>query len=93
MYCTRTCVLTACTQVHAEAHKTDLHRAPPELWPRLGREEVRGGVRWHTAADFAAVSPGAAADPNQPGREELGRQLAGQAGTGIVPGQRKSRSI
>ncbi len=37
----------------------------------------------------------AATDPDQPGGEELGWQLAGQgqAGTGIVPGQRKSRSI
>jgi hypothetical protein len=36
----------------------------------------------------------AAADPDQPGVEELGRQLAGlgQAGTGIVPGQGKSRN-
>jgi hypothetical protein len=29
-------------QLHAEANKTDLHRAPPKLWPQLGREEVRG---------------------------------------------------
>jgi hypothetical protein len=56
-----------CTmQVHAEANKTALHRAPPELWPRLGTEEVRGpsseavsaGVAG-TAADSAAVSAGA----------------------------------
>ena len=43
--------------------RTGLHRAPPELWPRLGGEEVRGpsseavsaGVAG-TAADFAADS-------------------------------------
>ena len=37
----------------------------------------------------------AAADPDQGGGEELGRQLAGQAGVGagIVPGQRVNRSI
>ncbi len=42
------------------------HRAPPELWPQLGGEEVRGppseavfaGVA-DTAADSAAVSAGA----------------------------------
>ncbi len=36
----------------------------------------------------------AAADPDQTGGEELGWQLAGQghAGTGIVPGQEKSRN-
>ncbi len=47
--------------------ETGLHRAPPELWPRLGREEVRGpfseavtaGVA-DTAADSAAVSADAA---------------------------------
>ncbi len=37
----------------------------------------------------------AAEDPDQPGGEELGRQLAGQVktGAGVMPGQRKSRSI
>jgi hypothetical protein len=58
-----TCVLTACTQVHTEANKTALHRAPPELWPRLGREEVRGPsseAETAGAADSAAVSAGAA---------------------------------
>ncbi len=47
---------------------------------------VQRPEQWHGAA---------AADPDQPGREELGRQLAeqGQAGTGILPGQRKRRSI
>jgi hypothetical protein len=47
--------------------RTGLHRTPPELWPRLGGEEVRGpsseavsaGVA-DTAADFAAESAGAA---------------------------------
>ena len=44
--------------------RTGLHRAPPELWPRLGGEEVRGpsseavsaGVA-DIAADSAAVEP------------------------------------
>ncbi len=35
----------------------------------------------------------AAADPDQGGGEELGWQLAGQAGARIVPGQRVNRSI
>jgi hypothetical protein len=35
----------------------------------------------------------AAADPDQAGGEELIRQLAGQAGSGVIPGQRKSRNI
>ncbi len=46
-----------------QQRETGLHRAPPELWPRLGGEEVRGpsseavsdGVA-DTAADSAAVS-------------------------------------
>ncbi len=50
-----------------QQHETGLHRAPPELWPRLGGEEVRGpsseavsaGVA-DTAADFVAKSAGAA---------------------------------
>ncbi len=50
-----------------ESGRTGLHRTPPELWPQLGREEVRGpfseavsaGVA-DTAADFAAVTAGAA---------------------------------
>jgi hypothetical protein len=50
------------------AMETGLLRAPPELWPRLGGEEVRGpsseavtaGVA-DTAADSAAVSTVAAA--------------------------------
>ncbi len=45
---------------------------------------VQGMQRWHGAA---------AADPDQAGGEELGRQLAGQVETGIVPGQRENRSI
>ncbi len=55
--------MTACTQVHAEANKTGLHRAPPELWPRLGREEVRGPSSEAVSAgvaDTAAASAGAA---------------------------------
>jgi hypothetical protein len=44
------------------ARETGFHRAPPELWPQLGGEEVRGpssetvtaGVA-DTAADSAAV--------------------------------------
>jgi hypothetical protein len=39
-----------------------LHRAPPELWPRLGREEVRGPSSEAVSAgvaDTAAVSSGA----------------------------------
>jgi hypothetical protein len=47
--------------------ETGLHRATSELWPRLGREEVRGpsseavtaGVA-DTAVDSAEVSTGAA---------------------------------
>jgi hypothetical protein len=47
--------------------ETGLHRATPELRPRLGREEVRGpsseavtaGVA-DTTVDYAAVSAGAA---------------------------------
>ncbi len=50
-----------CTAV--QQRETGLHRAPPELWPQLGTEEVRGpsseavsaGVA-DTAADSAAVS-------------------------------------
>ncbi len=56
-------VLTACTQVHAEANRTVLHRAPPELWPRLGKEEVRGPSSEAVSAgvaDTAAESAGAA---------------------------------
>jgi hypothetical protein len=45
---------------------------------------VQRPERWHSAA---------AADPNQSAGEELGRQLAGQVKTGVMPGQRKSRSI
>ncbi len=50
-------------QVHAEANKTGLHRPPPELWPRLGREEVRGlssEVVSAGIADTVADSAGAA---------------------------------
>ncbi len=47
--------------------ETGLHRTPPELWPRLGGEEVRGpsseavsaGIA-DTVAYSAAVSAGAA---------------------------------
>jgi hypothetical protein len=50
-----------------QKRETGLHRAPPDLWPQLGGQEVRGpsseavsaGVG-DTAADFAAVSAGAA---------------------------------
>jgi hypothetical protein len=50
-----------------QQRETGLHRAPPELWPQLGTEEVRGpsseavsaGVA-DTAADSAAVSAGVA---------------------------------
>ncbi len=66
-YYTDWCIVPACTQVHVEANRFGLHRAPPELWPRLGREEVRGpssGVVYagvaDTAGDSAAVSAGAA---------------------------------
>jgi hypothetical protein len=34
----------------------------------------------------------AAADPDQSGGEELGRQLAGETGAAVMPGQRKSRN-
>jgi hypothetical protein len=43
--------------------ETGLHRAPPELWPRLGGEEVRGPsyeAVYTGVADTAAVSAGAA---------------------------------
>jgi hypothetical protein len=46
-----------------EASRTGLHRAPPELWPRLGGEEVRGPSSEAVSAgvaDTAAVSAGAA---------------------------------
>ncbi len=46
-----------------EASKTDLHRAPPELWPRLGGEDVRAPSSEAVSAgiaDTAAVSAGAA---------------------------------
>jgi hypothetical protein len=66
-YYTDWCIVSACTQVHAEANRLGLHRAPPELWPQLGREEVRGpssGVVYagiaDTAGDSAEVSAGAA---------------------------------
>jgi hypothetical protein len=49
------------------ARETGLHRAPPELWPWLGGEEVRGPSSEavtasvaDTAADSAAVSTGEA---------------------------------
>ncbi len=50
-----------------QQRETGLHRTPPELWPRLGGEEVRGpsseavsaGVA-DTVAYSAAVSAGAA---------------------------------
>jgi hypothetical protein len=41
----------------------DLHRAPPELWPQLGREEVRGPSSEAVSAgvaDTPAVSAGLA---------------------------------
>jgi hypothetical protein len=34
----------------------------------------------------------AAADPDEAGGEELGRQLAGKAGAAVMPGQGKSRN-
>ncbi len=110
------CLVPACTQVHAEANRLGLHRAPPERsilgsaglqaadsddllpGPDLQREGAAAAAddsigavvqrpeQWHSAA---------AADPDQLGGEELSQQLAGQgqAGTRIVPGQRKSKSI
>ncbi len=50
-----------------QQRETGLHRTPPELWPRLGGEEIRGpsseavsaGVA-DTVAYSAAVSAGAA---------------------------------
>jgi hypothetical protein len=55
-----------CPRVHRYTRKltkTVLHRAPPELWPRLGNGEVRGpSSEAETAgvADTAADSAGAA---------------------------------
>jgi hypothetical protein len=55
------CTLPTCTQVHAEASKTGHRRAPTELWPWLGREEVRGPSSEAVSAgvaDTAAVYAG-----------------------------------
>jgi hypothetical protein len=46
-----------------QQRKTGLHRAPPELWPWLGGEEVKGPSSEAVSAgvaDTAAVSAGAA---------------------------------
>jgi hypothetical protein len=46
-----------------QERQTSLHRAPPELWPQLGGEEVRGPTSAAVSAgvaDTTAVSLGAA---------------------------------
>ena len=48
--------------VHAEANRTALHRAPPELWPRLGGEEVRGPSSEAVSAGVADIAADSAAD-------------------------------
>ena len=45
-----------------QQHETGLHRAPPELWPRLGKGEVRGPSSEAVSAGVADIAADSAAD-------------------------------
>jgi hypothetical protein len=53
-----------------------VHRAPPELWPQLGGEEVRGPISWAVPVDgsgTASVAPVKA--PPVPGVQKPPRRV------------------